>query len=44
MGSEFVVQITNEAVKVALMLAAPMLGGALLSVLLFHFSSRYSNK
>jgi flagellar biosynthetic protein FliQ len=29
MGSEFVVQITNEAVKVALMLAAPMLGGAL---------------
>jgi flagellar biosynthetic protein FliQ len=30
MGSEFVVEITNQAVKVAIMLAAPMLGGALI--------------
>lgn len=29
MGNEFVVEVTNQAVKVTLMLAAPMLVGAL---------------
>lgn len=30
MGSEFVVEIASQAVKVTLLLAAPMLGGALI--------------
>lgn len=29
MGGDFFLEISNEAIKVALMLAAPMLGGAL---------------
>ena len=40
---DMIADISQQGIKIALMLASPMLLGALLSVFWCHFSSSYAN-